>query len=244
MVYASRKLKTSRIKIRAQGEETRMVITIDGPAGAGKSTVSRELAKKLSFFYLDTGALYRALAYRLRALGVSHKNHEEQVKVLSLVRVELFTQDQALRVRVDGEEIEDKIRTEEIGALASQISMIREVREKLLPVQRSAAKLGNIVAEGRDMGTVVFPDAEFKFFLEASLEVRAMRRYRELLSTGEKKVELETIRKSIVGRDEQDMARSIAPLKPHPDAVIIDTSDMSVQEIVERIVKWVRERQS
>lgn len=220
-----------------------MIVTIDGPAGAGKSTVSKLLAGKLGFFYLDTGALYRALAYAMKKEEVSPTDNEKFGPFLRRVSIELFKRDLRLGVKVKGEDVESMIRTEEIGILASKVSQLPEVREKLLPIQRQAAHMGDIVAEGRDMGTVVFPWAEVKFFLHASLDERVERRMRELIARGEKDVNRDKIITSILTRDRQDMERDLAPLKPHQDAIIIDTSNLSVEEVVEKMVGFVRERQ-
>ncbi|MCX7982790.1 MAG: (d)CMP kinase [Syntrophales bacterium] len=217
-----------------------MVVTIDGPAGAGKSTVSKSLAQKLGFLYLDTGALYRALAYALREEQVNFEEERELLSFLGEITIELFRKDMGLGVRVRGEEVEDKIRSEEIGALASRISKIPAVRERLLPVQRQASDMGDIIAEGRDMGTVVFPWAEVKFFLDASVEERVRRRVRELIMRGEKEVDQNAIAESIIKRDRQDMERGIAPLKPHPEAIIIDTSYLSVEEVVKNMLSYIK----
>jgi len=220
-----------------------VIVTIDGPAGAGKSTVSKILAQRLGFFYLDTGALYRALAYLILLENVPFEEGESFDLFLKGAPIELYKKDANLRVKVRGEEVEDKIRTEEIGMLASKVSRLPEVRKTLLAIQRQAASLGDIVAEGRDMGTVVFPWAEVKFFLDASVEERVKRRYRELIFRGEEGVDRKAIRESILTRDRQDMARSLAPLKPHPEAIIIDTSNLSVDEVVEKMLTFIRERQ-
>jgi CMP/dCMP kinase len=210
------------------------VITIDGPAGAGKSTISKLLAAHFSFFYLDTGALYRALAYRLKCEGWD--GTERRIADLCrLMKVGVKNEAGRFRVIVDGEDVSDKIRTEEIGLLASRISVIPLVRENLLSVQRTVAADGGVVAEGRDMGTVVFPHAEIKFFLDASVEERANRRYIELIGR-EQPVSLKEIVNDLIRRDRQDRERSVAPLAIPADAVVIDSSDKSVSQVTEIMI--------
>lgn len=215
------------------------IITIDGPAGAGKSTISKLLADWLSFIYLDTGAFYRAVAYYLTRKGFPGKK-EELTELCRSMHVELNDQAGHLHVFVDGEDVTMKIRTEEIGLLASQISAIPLVREVLLSVQRDMASDGGVVAEGRDMGTVVFPDAEIKFFLDASVQERAGRRYHELLGKGDG-VSLRDIESDLLLRDRQDRERPIAPLIVPPDALRIDSTDKTISEVVD-IMKSVIEK--
>jgi cytidylate kinase len=216
----------------------RPVITIDGPAGAGKSTISKILASRLSFICLDTGALYRAVAYRLKSEGWNGEmetiGDSCRIQNVSLRRNESG----GVRVIVEGEDVSDKIRTEEIGLLASKISALPRIREGLLTVQREFASGGGIVAEGRDMGTVVFPDAEVKFFLDASLDERASRRYSELVCKGER-VNLPEIENDLLLRDRQDRGRSIAPLVIPADAVVVDSSNQSIPQVVDFMISVI-----
>ena len=210
------------------------VVTIDGPAGAGKSTISKLLASRLSFFYLDTGALYRAFAYRLQSEGWDD-SEQRLAEMCRKLKLSLKNEAGRLRVLVDGKDVSEKIRTEEIGLLASKISAIPLLRKHLLPVQREMAAGGGVVAEGRDMGTVVFPQAEIKFFLDASVGERANRRYLELVEKGQP-VTLRDIEDDLIRRDRQDRERSIAPLAVPPDAVVIDSSDKSISQVVEIMI--------
>jgi cytidylate kinase len=214
---------------------TKMIITIDGPAGAGKSTVSKELAGKLGYIYLDTGALYRALAYKFLKAGLAVDNFAGLESLCSDTSVVLKNIDGQLKVSVDGEDVGDKIRTEEVGLMASKISAFAVVRRSLLHLQREAAAQGGVVAEGRDMASVVFPYADYKFYLDAAVEERIKRRRKELLSKGDS-AEQEKLKRDMLTRDRQDSQREIAPLKPAEDAVIIDSTGLSVAEVVERII--------
>jgi cytidylate kinase len=207
------------------------VVTIDGPAGAGKSTISRQLAERLCFIYLDTGALYRAVAYSVIRKGHSD-NETGLVGMCRDMHAELKSVAGQLHVFVDAEDVTGKIRTEEIGIVASKISAVPAVREALLSIQRDISVDGGIVAEGRDMGTVVFPEAEIKFFLDASVKERAKRRYLELIGRGES-MSLQDVERDLIRRDRQDRERDIAPLRVPRDATIIDSTDKTIPQVID-----------
>ncbi len=214
------------------------IITVDGPAGAGKSTVSKALAKKLGYIYLDTGALYRALAHKALINKISLEDTSALAKMCSSTKVSLKNIDSKMVVLVDGEDVGNKIRTEDVGLAASKISAFAVVRESLLNLQREAGLQGGIVAEGRDMGSIVFPHADYKFYLDANAEERIKRRYSELLAKGAG-VEYLAIQKDMMARDNQDSQREIAPLTASIDAIIIDSSDLSVEGVVEKIIQHI-----
>ena len=212
-------------------------VAIDGPAGSGKTTVSRELARRLGFEYLDTGAMYRAVALFLDELGIPPEDEERIDEALSKVTMEY----EKGKLYLNGREVGEEIRSARAGVLASNYAKVPTVRKHLTRLQREIAKGRKIVVEGRDIGTVVLPDADLKIFLTASVEERARRRWKELAEKGED-VSYEEILEQLKKRDEQDSNRKVAPLKPAEDAVVIDTTNMSVDEVVEKLVKLVRER--
>ena len=212
------------------------VITIDGPAGSGKSTVSRLLARRLKVLYLDTGAMYRAVALQAKRKGVDLKDREKVSRLCRDLDLHFKTLDGTTRLFVGAEDISAAIRSPEMDMLSSAVSAIKEVREAMTLLQRKMAEQGGVVAEGRDMGTVVFPDADYKFFVNADPGVRAGRRYRERLERGES-VSREEVEKELKKRDDQDMTRALAPLVPAQDAIIIDTTHLSVEEVVEKMVR-------
>jgi len=217
--------------------ENGLVITVDGPAGSGKSTVSRILAERISYMYLDTGLLYRAVAYQTIQRGISIIDDEALGKLCDGITIPLERGGE-MRVLIEGEDVSGNLRTEEIGMLASSVSAVPAVRDALLPLQRRAGLQGRIVAEGRDMGTVVFPDADFKFFLDATVDERALRRYLQLTGNG-KNADLGEVKRGLEVRDCQDTTREIAPLKPADDSIVIDTTGIDIGGVVERMVMMV-----
>lgn len=210
----------------------RPVVTIDGPAGVGKSTVARRLARRLGFRYIDSGALYRALAWKLRQRGGGAG------ETLPDTRVELVQRGEELAVLVDGVDASEAIRTPEVSRLASEISADSEVRRFCSDLQRQLAAGGGVVVEGRDAGSVVFPAAEVKFYLDASPEERARRRRRELEARGER-VGLAGVQDELARRDRADQTRALAPLAQAPEACYIDSTGMDVEEVVELMAREV-----
>lgn len=214
-------------------------IAIDGPAGAGKSTIAKKVAKKLGYIYVDTGALYRGMAVYFLENGVSADETEQIGKICRQAVVTLGYEDGVQQVYLNGENITAKLREEEVGKMASVSSAIKEVRLQLLELQRDLAAKENVVMDGRDIGTNVLPQAETKIYLTASVETRAKRRFLELQEKGVPCV-LEEIAKDIEDRDYRDMNRDVAPLKQAEDAVYIDSSEMSIDEVVAEILKYCK----
>lgn len=215
--------------------EKKISVAIDGPAGAGKSTIARRIASELGYRYVDTGAIYRTVAYFMDLLGISPKDVDGVTRYIDELTVEIAYDEEGLQHMImNGMDVTADIRTQEISQKASLISAHACVREALLDMQRDVAKKYDVVMDGRDIGTVVLPKATVKIFLTASPEVRAQRRYDELIAKGQK-AKYETVLKEIVQRDYQDTHREIAPLKMCRDSVKVDTSDMTIDEAVETI---------
>ncbi len=219
----------------------RLIITVDGPAGVGKSSVSKALSQRSSYVYLDTGALYRAVAFRVAESGISPDNREAISKFCENIDITLRLANGGMRILAGGDDITGRLRTETISILASTVSAIPAVRAALLPIQREAARSGGVVAEGRDMGTVVFPDADVKFFIKADINERAKRRYLQLKRRGVE-ADFEEIKNAIILRDRQDMKRNVSPLIPAEDACILDTTTMEMMEVVEKMIGVIREK--
>lgn len=215
-------------------------IAIDGPAGAGKSTIARSLASKLGYIYVDTGALYRAVGVNAMRGGADTKNPEQVCATLEGADVSLRFVDGEQRVFLGEEDVSVAIRTPEASMAASNVSAIPEVRAFLFDLQRDIAAKNNCIMDGRDIGTVVLPNAEVKIFLTASAEVRAKRRYDELLAKG-MQADYNQVLEEMIQRDYQDSHRAIAPLKQADDAVLVDTSDMNLEQVIETLDNIVKE---
>lgn len=217
-------------------------IAIDGPSGSGKSTLAKAVAQELGIIYVDTGALYRTIGYHVYLNGKDPHNAQEVAGLLSGINIELKYENGAQKVILNGEDLGDKIRMPEMSMYASAVSTIPAVREFLLEMQKSLARENSVVMDGRDIGTVIIPDADLKIFLTASDETRAMRRTIELQSKGVD-VKYEDVLSDLIERDRQDKNRDIAPAVPADDAIFFDNSNMSVEESLNEIVRLLNERQ-
>jgi len=215
-------------------------IAIDGPAGAGKSTIAKSVSKELGFIYVDTGALYRTVGLNALRLGKDTKNAEEVVPTLEGLDVSLRFVNGEQRVFLGEEDVSTAIRQNEVSMAASNVSAIPRVREFLFDLQRDIAKKNNCIMDGRDIGTVVLPDAKIKIYLTASAEARADRRFKELTEKGQN-VDYHKILEEIKARDYQDMNREIAPLKQADDAILVDTTELNLEQAIEYMLKTIKE---
>ena len=216
-----------------------MVITIDGPAGVGKTTTAKRLASKLGYQYLDTGAMYRAVTYFLRKNSIDISSEVHVKKMLDILNLELdFTSDDEIKVLLDNVDISTLIRSKEITSAVSEVSAIKAVREKMVKIQKDTAKNGNFIVEGRDIGTVVFPDAKYKFFLTADYDVRAQRRLEDFKRVNEE-LNVNKIKQDLTDRDQYDSSRKLSPLKQAKDAIVIDTSNCTIDDQVNQIYKHI-----
>lgn len=216
-------------------------IAIDGPAGAGKSTIAKQLAKELSFIYVDTGAMYRSMALYFMRNDIAKEDEAAISDACKTVEVSIAYENGEQQVLLNGENVSKEIRKEEVGKMASATSVYKEVRKKLVELQQKLAADKDVIMDGRDIGTCVLPNAQVKIYLTASVETRAERRYQELQVKGAD-CDLEVIKKDIADRDYQDMHREISPLKQAEDAILVDSSDMGIEEVVETIKNIYREK--
>ena len=219
-----------------------MKIAMDGPAGAGKSSIAKLVAKKLSFVYVDTGAMFRTVAYYFLSQGKDPSDDEMVTEECENISISIEYKDGAQHIFLDGTDVSTEIRREEVGKNASVVAKNQAVRNRLLALQRQMAEKQDVIMDGRDIGTVVLPDAQVKIYLTASAAVRAERRYKELIEKGET-CDLKKIEEDIIARDEQDMNREIAPLKQAEDAVLVDSSYMTIEEVVDKIIEIVEKVQ-
>ena len=216
-------------------------VAIDGPSGAGKSTIAKAAAKELGFVYLDTGAIYRTVAWHITMLGIGPKDTDHVPMLLDDANIEIDFREDGQHMILNGKDITGEIRTPEISACASQVAKQKAVRDFLLSLQRNLAKKHNIIMDGRDIGTVVLPNADVKIYLTASAEARARRRYEEYVEKGEKS-SYEAVLEDQKKRDYEDMNRKIAPLKQAKDAILVDTTSLTLEESEAAVIRLIREK--
>ena len=216
-----------------------MIVAIDGPSGAGKSTLAKRLARELGFTYMDTGAMYRALALKVLREGVDLADDAAMARLIESTTVDLQPANGALRVLLDGADVAGEIRTPQVSQMASKASALPAVRARLLELQREMGRRGSVVAEGRDIGTVIFPGAEVKIFLQASAAERARRRFAELHAAGQA-VKLDETLREIEERDRRDSGRDLAPLRQAEDALLIDSSSMDADQVMAKVLEHIR----
>jgi len=221
-----------------RSKEKKFVIAIDGPAGSGKSTVSKLIAKRLELLYIDTGAMYRALTLKAMRSGLNLNDESSLTKLAGSTNIDLKEAEGSLNVFLDGEDVSGSIRMPELTNNVKYIARVPGVRKEMVGLQRAIGERSGAVLEGRDIGTVVFPDADYKFYLDASIVERARRRHKELVQSGET-VELESIKRDVAARDESDMKRPVGALKVADDAIVIDTTDLSIDEVAEKVLSYI-----
>jgi len=217
----------------------KLVIAVDGPAGSGKSTVSKIVAEELGIMYIDTGAMYRALTLKAMRLGLKLEDEGSLINLAMATSVDLKEKNGCLNVLLDGEEVSKLIRTPELTNNVKFIARVACVRAQMVKLQRAIGERSGAVLEGRDIGTVVFPDADYKFYLDADVKERAHRRHKELVETG-RKSSLEEIARDVVIRDESDMKRSVGALKVAPGAVVIDTTHLTIDQVAEKLLSYIK----
>ena len=215
-----------------------MIIAIDGPGGAGKGTIAKAIATELNIVYIDTGAMYRTVGLYAKRNNIGTRDREALKEVLDLINIDVKVSNEGQRFLLNGEDVSEAIRTPEISMAASDVSSIPEVRERLVDMQREMAKMQSVVMEGRDIGTVVFPNADTKIYLTASPEVRARRRYNELIAKGQA-VEYDTVLEELIIRDRNDSTRETSPLRQAEDAVVLDTTDMTLPEAIAKTIEII-----
>jgi CMP/dCMP kinase len=218
-----------------------LIIAIDGPSAAGKSTLAKRLAKDLGFTYLDTGGMYRALALKVLREGIDISNDVALTELIGRTNIDLETAEGKLKVLLDGEDVSREIRTPEVSQMASKASALKVVRRWMLVLQRGFGRRGNVVAEGRDIGTVVFPDAEVKIYLDASAQERARRRVEELRQAG-RQVSLDETLREMWERDKRDSERDLAPLRKADDAIAIDSTSVDAEALAQRVMQQIRKK--
>jgi len=221
----------------------KLIVAIDGPAGAGKSTLAKRLAQELGYTYMDTGAMYRAFAWKVMRDAIDLGDERTLRKILQGTNIDLKKENGRLKVVLDGVDVTDRIRTPEVSQMASKVSAVKAVRERMVELQRAMGSEGGVVVEGRDIGTVVFPQAEVKIYLDAGPRERARRRYEELKAQG-KEVSLKETREEMEERDRRDQGRELAPLRKAEDAVMIDSTQLDVAGVVARVMQEIRSKMS
>lgn len=220
-------------------DKRKLIIAIDGPAGSGKTTVAKNVAEILDYLHIDSGSMYRALTLKVLKQKINLDNKGELIKLAKATKIDLEQIEGKFTVLLDGEDVSDKLRTPEINKNINTIAAVPEIRKHLLEIQRTLGKNGGIVMEGRDIGTVVFPHADRKFYLDASIKERIRRRFEELSDNG-REINLSKLEESIRTRDKKDKTRDANPLKIAEDAIVIDTTGLSIEEVTQRILRDIK----